>query len=108
MGRRANIFASLRSINHIMRDFLCRHTVRMIITTIINIIMCPTFLLTLSLPYFCCYSTFPSSLQLFTKSEHVRIVLLCANMCACVSHTLKCFELPRLLQHTHTHTQSHT
>lgn len=43
MARRANILAILRGINHIMRDFLCRHTVRMIITTIINIIMCPTF-----------------------------------------------------------------
>lgn len=97
-GATCKYFASLRGINHIKRDFLCRHTVRMIITTIINIIMCPT----LPRPpvcsaYFCCCcrcccSTLPSSLQLFTKSEHVRAVLLCANMrvrvfvWVCVTH----------------------
>lgn len=81
-----------------------RHTVRMIITTIINIIMCslvgstwrPEVVFTefVRVP-----GKGASSLQLFTKSEHVLALLLCDYVCVSVVCALKCLEPNRLLRH---------
>lgn len=102
----------LRGINHIMRDFLCRHTVRMIITTIINIIMCPTLLLPLLFLVVVVVVATPRFHRHCNYLQNQSTCALCfyalTCVCVCGAHTKMLWAASLIRAHTRTHTGTHT